>query len=588
MITNNKGSPVPPLRDYQQEALARMQHYEGRAALLVLATGLGKTRIFTEFLRWEVNENDHHCLILSHREELVHQPLTYLQDLTCGVELADKRANHEPIISASVQSLVSRLDKYNPREIDTIIVDEAHHAAAPTYRRILDYFQNAQIFGFSATPHRGDGVGLGCVFEDIIYDKDVLWAIKNNYLAPIKCRQVNLKYDMGKVKIREDTNDYDQTAVARVMSGTAAGVVEAYNKYAKGPTIIFAASLDEVRDITHLINKQSNSKIAAAVTAATPDRDRLLEAYTLGLIKVLVNYSIFTEGTDLPATETIIIARPIAPTNVGLYAQIVGRGLRPYPGKPCCNVIDCVGISDYPICTAATLIGDEPKEPQPQKAKQEQMADSEEQIEVLPAEKIPDAHLLIRTSKTGIEPLEAGMKSLCIRYAAYYNRKYERIGTLFQDRYKSQPVTTVGYFLRVLRYIHNNPVAAGITDTMADYPWSSYRDYFATRSTCICKVHTEYAMQIKTHDELLQWHTKTEINTRGILDVDNSKSKVSDAEINHIITILTGMPAAQLQRLPEEKQAQVFQRLIDEESIGFSQLARLTGIEKGRIKRLIL
>lgn len=112
MITNNKGSPVPPLRDYQQEALARMQHYEGRAALLVLATGLGKTRIFTEFLRWEVNENDHHCLILSHREELVHQPLTYLQDLTCGVELADKRANHEPIISASVQSLVSRLDKF--------------------------------------------------------------------------------------------------------------------------------------------------------------------------------------------------------------------------------------------------------------------------------------------------------------------------------------------------------------------------------------------------------------------------------------------------------------------------------------------
>ncbi len=81
---------MPPLRDYQQEALARMQHYEGRAALLVLATGLGKTRIFTEFLRWEVNENDHHCLILSHREELVHQPLTYLQDLTCGVELAER------------------------------------------------------------------------------------------------------------------------------------------------------------------------------------------------------------------------------------------------------------------------------------------------------------------------------------------------------------------------------------------------------------------------------------------------------------------------------------------------------------------
>lgn len=180
------------------------------------------------------------------------------------------------------------------------------------------------------------------------------------------------------------------------------------------------------------------------------------------------------------------------------------------------------------------------------------------------------------------------MKSLCIRYAAYYNRKYERIGTLFQDRYKSQPVTTVGYFLRVLRYIHNNPVAAGITDTMADYPWSSYRDYFAARGTCICRVHTEYATQIKTPDELRQWHTKTEINTRGILDVDSSKSKIADAEINHIITALTGMPAAQLQQLPEEKQAKVLHRLIDDENIGFAQLARLTGIEKGRIKRLIL
>lgn len=90
----------------------------------------------------EVNENDHHCLILSHREELVHQPLTYLQDLTCGVELADKRANHEPIISASVQSLVSRLDKYNPREIDTIIVDDCcaimgHKSERPENQGIL-------------------------------------------------------------------------------------------------------------------------------------------------------------------------------------------------------------------------------------------------------------------------------------------------------------------------------------------------------------------------------------------------------------------------------------------------------------------
>ena len=157
----NSARASPPLRAYQQEDLERLKSYEGRSALCVLATGLGKTREFTEFLRWEVTQNDHRCLILSHREELVYQPINYLKDIRCGVELAEKCAHHEPIISASVQSLVGRLHKYNPREIDTIIVDEAHHAAAPTYRRILEYFNNATVFGFTATAHRGDGVGLG-------------------------------------------------------------------------------------------------------------------------------------------------------------------------------------------------------------------------------------------------------------------------------------------------------------------------------------------------------------------------------------------------------------------------------------------
>ena len=224
MKSNNIRDSPPPLRDYQQVDLAKMQNYEGRAALMVLATGLGKTRIYTEYIRWDVLNNNHNCLILSHREELVYQPLTYLEDLPCGVDLAGKHAHGEPVISASVQSLVGRLDKYNPYEIDTIIVDEAHHAAAPTYRRVLEYFPSAQIFGFTGTAHRGDGVGLSCVFDDILTERDTLWGIDNGYLLPMECRQVTLKYDMGSVKIEED-GDYNQADIARVMSGTSAGVV---------------------------------------------------------------------------------------------------------------------------------------------------------------------------------------------------------------------------------------------------------------------------------------------------------------------------------------------------------------------------
>lgn len=346
----------PPLRPYQEDVIHKMILYDGHSALCVLGTGLGKTRIFVDFLRREVTENDHHCLILSHREELVRQPLTYLSDLPCGIELAQQHARGQPVISASVQSLVRRLDRYNPREIDTIIVDEAHHAAAPTYRKVLDYFPAARIFGFTATAHRGDGIGLDCVFDDLLCEYDTLWGINHGYLTPMDCVQVQLKYKMGAVKINE-YGDYDQTDVARIMSGTAAGVVEAYEKHARGQTIIFAVSVDEARDIADLLNKHAGKRVAGLILGSTRDRGRVLEAYKLGILRVLVNYGVLTEGTDLPSTETVIIARPISHTNVGLYAQMVGRALRLYPGKTTALVVDCVGISDYPVCTAATLIG---------------------------------------------------------------------------------------------------------------------------------------------------------------------------------------------------------------------------------------
>lgn len=380
---------LPPLRPYQQEALDKMKNYEGRAALLVLGVGLGKTRIFTEYLRWAVVENDWHCLILSHREELVYQPLAYLKDIPCGVELGARRAHGEPIISASVQSLVGRLNTYNSRSVDVIVVDEAHHIAAPTYRRILAHFQSAKIFGFTATAHRGDGVGLGAVLDDILCEYSTLWGIEHGYLCPLECRQVRLKYDMGSVHIREN-GDFDQGELARALSGTAAGVAEVYSKYARGPTIIFAVSVAEAKDITHLLNKQAGKTIAAAITGQTKNRRNLLDAFAWGLLRVLVNFGVLTEGVDTRCAETILIARPIARTNCGLYAQMVGRGLRTHPAKQSCLVLDCVGISDTPICTAATLIGKDPPTPKKdERTPANPLPDEKAPLEVLAGDEIP-------------------------------------------------------------------------------------------------------------------------------------------------------------------------------------------------------
>ncbi len=342
------------LREYQQECLQKMIEYEDKSALIVMATGLGKTVTFSEFLRYEVMQNDRMCMILSHRDELVHNPLRYLHDLPCGIELSKKHANGEKIISCSVQSLVNRLNLYNPYEVDVLVVDEAHHCVAPTYRKVLDYFHGAQIYGFTATSQRADGVGLGAVFDDLLFERNLLWGIENAYLCPIEGIQTPLKYRLESVKIVD--GDYDQNQLAKAMSGTAVGIAEIYCKHARGQTIIFAPSVAEAREITKIINKQYGN-IASTVTATTKNRDIILDQFENCRIKVLVNYAVLSEGVDLPCTESIIIARPTAKTNILGYSQMVGRGLRLYPGKKSCKVIDCVSISDVPLCTAATLIG---------------------------------------------------------------------------------------------------------------------------------------------------------------------------------------------------------------------------------------
>lgn len=175
------------------------------------------------------------------------------------------------------------------------------------------------------------------------------------------------------------------------MSGTAAGIAEAYTKNARGQTIIFAPSIEEGKNVTALLNSQHGASTAAFIDGTTQNRGHFLEAYRLGLIKVLVCYAVLTEGVDLPMTETVVLARPIARTNVGLYAQMVGRGLRLYPGKASCKVIDCVGVSNMPICTAATLIGKDVPAPKPEKEPTEKLPEEQDPIKVLEGNEIPDS-----------------------------------------------------------------------------------------------------------------------------------------------------------------------------------------------------
>lgn len=270
------------LRDYQEECLELIDKLESGSYLIQMATGLGKTMTFTHIKR------KGRILILAHREELVTQPIKYY-DCPVGIEMANQHSNKEEVIIASIMTLIHRLDKFKKDEFDTIIIDEAHHAAATSYKKIINYFKPRLLLGFTATPNRGDNVRLDDIFEKIIFQRDLKWAIKNKYLTDIECLRVNIGYDISKVARR--MGDYATEELEKVMNTDILNeaIAEAYQKYAKGQTLIFATSVEHSKNIAKLI------KGAVAVTAETKNRAELIQKFTNKEISVLVNCMIFTE-----------------------------------------------------------------------------------------------------------------------------------------------------------------------------------------------------------------------------------------------------------------------------------------------------
>lgn len=331
------------LRDYQKECLELIDNLQPGSYLIQMATGCGKTATFTNIKR------KGRVLVLAHREELVTQPIKYY-DCQVGIEMANHKSNNEPVVIASVMSLTHRLEKFKPNDFDIIITDEAHHAAANSYKKIYEYFKPRLHLGFTATPNRGDNVRLDDIFQDIIFERDIKWAIQNKYLTDIYCMRVNIGYDISKVARR--MGDFAPGELEDVMNQDILNnaIAEAYKKYAKGQTLIFACSVDHAEAIAEKIPG------AVAVTAKTKNREELIQKFTNREIPVLVNCMIFTEGTDMPLVETVMIARPTS--NSSLYTQMVGRGLRLYPGKDKLTLIDLVGTTGRAnLCTAPSLLG---------------------------------------------------------------------------------------------------------------------------------------------------------------------------------------------------------------------------------------
>lgn len=365
---------VVALRDYQREALEAIEreHASCRSTLIVLATGLGKTTVFVEWLRRRVATTGARALVIAHREELIAQAVARIKaqapELTVGVEMAESRSSAlmpEQVIVGSVQTLSrpARLAAIDPMQFASIVIDEAHHATARSYRTIIDHLPLAQVLGVTATPDRGDETALGTIFESCAYEMDMLAGIERGYLAPIRVRRIVAdRLDLSRVRVRGGdlaADDLDKLmAVEGVLHQIAAPLAK---EAGSRQTIVFTPGVQAAHGLADVLRGYRPHDRVEAIDGTTP-RDRraaIIDAFRAGELWAIVNCAVLTEGFDAPATSCIAMARPTK--SRALYAQCVGRGTRLHPGKEDLLVLDFAGRSeDMSLCTPVDVLGGRP------------------------------------------------------------------------------------------------------------------------------------------------------------------------------------------------------------------------------------
>lgn len=337
------------LWDWQDDMVERVRNSiraGNRKILLVVPTGGGKTVIAAQIVK-SAADKLRRTMFLAHRRELIYQSADKL--VKFGVDHGVFMSGEEPYGAADCQ--VASIDTLRARCIttekmplpnsDVVIVDEAHRSLAPTYLYLIDYYGERVVIGLTATPIRGDGKGLGHVYDDMVVGPSIGWMIKHGYLVEPRTFAPTIP-DLTGVRIKG--NDYDPKELERAMDRRAlvGDVVSHWFRLASDrPTIVFASG---VKHSIHLRDEFLRQGVTAAHVdgdTSLEERKRIIGDLKEGKVQVVCNYAVFTEGFDEPRLSACILAR--ATKNLGLYLQMAGRILRPAPDKKDSFIIDHSG-----------------------------------------------------------------------------------------------------------------------------------------------------------------------------------------------------------------------------------------------------
>lgn len=345
---------MPALRPYQSEALEAIREgwKEARSILVSAPTGSGKTAIFSHVAAGVGGR----VLILAHREELLAQARSALKKF-CGIDSSLEKAQSvaslkSRVVVASVQSMRRRLSRWPRDHFAAVIVDEAHHSAAKTYKAILAHFRSAYVLGLTATPFRGDEKDLGNLFEKEAYRVGLPDLIRQGHLSRLRVDTLPVKVDLSGVAIRKGEFDEEDAA-------------DAIEPYLEDIARCLAEGYADRRILAFLpLRKTSEAFVQACMAAGlkaehvdgeSADRAAKLERFASGAIQLLSNAMLLTEGFDCPPVDAVLLLRPTR--SRVLYHQMVGRGTRIWPGKADCLILDpCFLHARVKPLTASALV----------------------------------------------------------------------------------------------------------------------------------------------------------------------------------------------------------------------------------------
>lgn len=341
-------SELPPSPSkVQQEALEALRETREQGyvrGLVVLATGLGKTWL-AAFDAKQLGAR--RVLFVAHREEILNQAAATFARIQpsarVGFYRGQQRDSQVDVLCASVQTLgkVEHLERFKPQHFDYIVVDEFHHASAPTYHRLLQYFVPAFLLGLTATPDRTDNANILALCDDnLVYESDLFRGVSEQLLVPFHYYGIfDSDVDYQGIPWRNGRFDPELLANKLATLGRARHALHQWRLHAQARTLAFCVSTRHADYMADYFRREG-VRAAAVYADSQLSRGEALEQLRTGTLQVLFSVDLFNEGVDLPLIDTVMMLRPTE--SKILFLQQLGRGLRTADGKDKLVVLDFV------------------------------------------------------------------------------------------------------------------------------------------------------------------------------------------------------------------------------------------------------